>query len=138
MHAGSTWKDLGHNQDSCKDLYAQLQNLKKLALKNFAVTPSSACYECIFSSLELEFVAQDKIENDARSLINAAYNTLEEDDDENNNLFLKLLHENNDDSEPRDDIELDEETEEIEDYDPAQLASNYLTVNDGSGNYLYW
>ncbi|CAJ0915803.1 7231_t:CDS:2 [Entrophospora sp. SA101] len=105
MHAGSIWKDLGHNQDSCKDLYAQLQ----------------------------------------------------EEDDENNDLILELLPENNDDSEPRDDIELElerilslnevfvvinnndyvtanqeentnsEATEEIEDYDPAQLASNYLS-----------
>ena len=82
MHAGSIWKDLGHSQDSCKDLYAQLRryqlhldpynapfsnnydtpyswmtchdqtdNLKKLALKIFAITPSSACCERIFSSL---------------------------------------------------------------------------------------
>ncbi|CAJ0840733.1 1754_t:CDS:2 [Entrophospora sp. SA101] len=226
MHAGSIWKDLGHNQDSCKDLYAQLRkyqlhsepydapfsnnydtpyswwmtcndqtdNLKKLALKIFAVTPSSACCERIFSSLgwfygkhhqnlslekleamakihryyitdakkelgfkELGFVAQDKSENDVKSWINAAYNTLEEEDDENNDLILELLPENNDDSEPRDDIELElerilslnevfvvinnndyvtanqeentnsEATEEIEDYDPAQLASNYLS-----------
>ncbi|CAH1769588.1 7493_t:CDS:2, partial [Entrophospora sp. SA101] len=217
----SIWKDLGHNQNSCKDLYAQLRkyqlhsepydapfsdnydtpyswwmtcndqtdNLKKLALKIFAVTPSSACCERIFSSLgwfygkrhqnlslekleamakihryyitdakkELGFVAQDKSENDVRSWINAAYNTLEEDDDENNDSILELLPENNDDSEPSDDIELElerilslnevfvvinnndyvtanqeentnsEATEEIEDYDPAQLASNYLS-----------
>ncbi|CAJ0834730.1 15600_t:CDS:2, partial [Entrophospora sp. SA101] len=105
MHAGSIWKDLRHNQNSCKDLYAQLQ----------------------------------------------------EDDDENNDSILELLPENNDDSEPSDDIELElerilslnevfvvinnndyvtanqeentnsEATEEIEDYDPAQLASNYLS-----------
>ncbi|CAJ0922842.1 21439_t:CDS:2 [Entrophospora sp. SA101] len=80
----------------------------------------------------------------------------EEDDDENNDSILELLPENNDDSEPSDDIELElerilslnevfvvinnndyvtanqeentnsEATEEIEDYDPAQLASNYL------------
>ncbi|CAH1771508.1 7982_t:CDS:1, partial [Entrophospora sp. SA101] len=106
---------------------------------------------------ELGFVAQDKSENDVKSWINAAYNTLEEEDDENNDLILELLPENNDDSEPRDDIELElerilslnevfvvinnndyvtanqeentnsEATEEIEDYDPAQLASNYLS-----------
>ncbi|CAJ0922853.1 21443_t:CDS:2 [Entrophospora sp. SA101] len=99
----------------------------------------------------------DKSENDVRSWINAAYNTLEEDDDENNDSILELLPENNDDSEPSDDIELElerilslnevfvvinnndyvtanqeentnsEATEEIEDYDPAQLASNYLS-----------
>ncbi|CAJ0626730.1 9299_t:CDS:2 [Entrophospora sp. SA101] len=116
MHAGSIWKDLRHNQNSCKDL-----------------------------------------ENDLGSWINAAYNTLEEDDDENNDSILELLPENNDDSEPSDDIELElerilslnevfvvinnndyvtanqeentnsEATEEIEDYDPAQLASNYLS-----------
>ncbi|CAJ0861785.1 14847_t:CDS:2 [Entrophospora sp. SA101] len=100
---------------------------------------------------------QDKSENDLGSWINAAYNTLEEDDDENNDSILELLPENNDDSEPSDDIELElerilslnevfvvinnndyvtanqeentnsEATEEIEDYDPAQLASNYLS-----------
>nr|CAG8609857.1 9895_t:CDS:2 [Entrophospora candida] len=120
MHAESTWKDLGHNQDSCKDLYAQLRKYQ-LHLKPYD-TPF------LDNLFLLGFVAQDKIENDARSLINAAYNTLEEEDDENNDLILKLLPENNDDSEPKDDIELEfEETEEIEDYDPAQLASNYLS-----------
>ena len=100
-------------------------------------------------------MAQGKSEDDVRNWISAAYNNLEgEDYDEDDDLVLELLPEDNIDSEPRDDIELElerllslnevcvvinnndyvpanqeesEVSEEIEDYDPAQLASNYLS-----------
>ncbi|CAJ0838751.1 308_t:CDS:2 [Entrophospora sp. SA101] len=178
-HAANIWRDLGHKQESCKELLGQLRkyhlqiepyntlystnidtpyswwitcndttnHLKSLALKLFSITPNSVGCERMFSALGWFYgkrhncLSLEKVESMAK--INRYYLTnakkelgfvaknKSEDDVQLEQLLsisqvVVVINNENIDEHCQEEVTSDSTNNE-EDYDPAELASGYLS-----------